>query len=158
MTTTDLKTNNLVKEKLEWTFGEMMIYSKDAGTQIIQHQDSMTDYCSLSSNSSLEPLGSYCSSTAGNKLLAGHSNEIDRGQDQDKDQHASTSPECNLGSIEIVNPTTPQLKALTLLPVNGTLWIPRYKILHTTENHMKTKGITFLLYNCTTGIKPIIIL
>lgn len=163
MTTTDLKTKD-PEEKLEWTNGEMtMIYSEDAGTQIIQHQDSLTDYCSLSSNCSLEPLGSDCSSIAGLGSLASHSsvllpadqNETDRERvlDQDQDQHTSTSPESDLGSIDIVNPTTPQLQALTVLPVNGTLWIPRYKILHTTENHMKTKeiycryNIKFLLYN-----------
>lgn len=140
VTTTDLKASNLGEEKLEWTNGEVtLIYSEDAGTQIIQHQDSVTDYCSLSSNSSLEPLGSDCVRTAGLGSLAGHSsvalladqNEIGRDWVLGQDQYTSTSPESDLGSVEIVNPTTPQLQAMTVLPVNGTLWIPRYKKLYT---------------------------
>lgn len=145
--TTELKSKD-PEGKLEWTNGEMtLIYSEDAGTQIIQHQDSLTDYCSLSSNCSPEPLVSDCSSTAGHDSSAGQSsgslpanqNETDGDRVLGQDQHSSTKPDSDLGSAEIVNPTILQLQAFTVLSVNGTLWIPRYKILHTTENHMKIK-------------------
>ncbi len=135
VTITDLKSMDK-EEKLECTNGEVtLIYSEEAGTQIIQHQDSLTDYCSISSNCSLEPLGSDCSSTAGLSSLASHSSVLlpaDREKmGKDQDQQASTNPESDLDSAETVNPTPPQLQAFTVLPVNGALWIPRYKMLHT---------------------------
>ncbi|KAF1392492.1 hypothetical protein PFLUV_G00028510 [Perca fluviatilis] len=111
VTTTELKPTDQ-EDNLEWTEGEVtLIYSEEAGTQIIQHQDSLTEYCSISSNCSLEPLGSDCSSTAGLASLASHSSVPLPAEDQD--QQAST------------NPTPPHLQAFTVLPVNGTLWIPR---------------------------------
>ncbi|XP_032367721.1 leucine-rich repeat serine/threonine-protein kinase 1 isoform X2 [Etheostoma spectabile] len=109
--TTELKPTDQ-EEKLEWTEGEVtLIYSEEAGTQIIQHQDSLTEYCSISSNCSLEPVGSDCSSPAALASLASHSSVPLSAEDQD--QQASS------------NPTPPQLQAFTVLPVNGTLWIPR---------------------------------
>ncbi|XP_051235925.1 leucine-rich repeat serine/threonine-protein kinase 1 isoform X2 [Dicentrarchus labrax] len=129
--TTDLKTTDQ-EEKLELSKGEVtLIYSEEAGTQIIQHQDSLTDYCSISSNCSLERPGSDCSSTAGLGSLASRSSAplpADReetGGDQDQHQQGSTNPESYLDSAEIVDPTPPHLQAFTVLPVNGTLWIPR---------------------------------
>lgn len=136
VTTSDLKTTDK-EEKLECTNGEVtLIYSEEAGTQIIQHQDSLTDYCSISSNCSLEPLGSDCSSTTGLSSLASHSSlplPADRREKmgRDQDQQASTNPKSDLDSAETMNPIPPQLQAFTVLPVNGTLWIPRYKVLHT---------------------------
>ncbi|XP_044045411.1 leucine-rich repeat serine/threonine-protein kinase 1 isoform X2 [Siniperca chuatsi] len=125
VTTTDLK-NTAQEEKRECINGEVtLIYSEEAGTQIIQHQDSLTDYCSISSNYLLEPLGS---DTSGLSSLASHSSvplpaEEETGRYQD--QQASINPESDLDSPETVNPTTPQLRAFTVLPVNGTLWVPR---------------------------------
>lgn len=111
-----------------------MIYSEEAGTQIIQHQDSLTDYCSMSSSCSLELPGSDCSSTAGLGSLASRSSvslPADREETgKNQDQQASTNPESDVDSAETVNVTPPQLQAFTVLAVNGTLWIPRYKILH----------------------------
>ncbi|XP_068587263.1 leucine-rich repeat serine/threonine-protein kinase 1 isoform X1 [Cebidichthys violaceus] len=128
-TTTELETADQ-EEKLGWTNGEVtLIYSEEAGTQIIQHQDSQTDYCSISSNGSLEPLGSDCSSAAGLASLAICSSvpppadPEESGRDQDR--RASANPESDLDTAETVNPTPPQLHAFTVLPVNGTLWIPR---------------------------------
>ncbi|XP_040888792.1 leucine-rich repeat serine/threonine-protein kinase 1 isoform X2 [Toxotes jaculatrix] len=127
VTANDLKTTEK-EEKLEWTNGEVtLIYSEDAGTQIIQHQDSLTDYCSISSNCSLEPLGSDCSSTADLGSFSTHTSvppPADRhGTGNEQDQEASANPD--LDSAETVNPTMPHLQAFTVLPVNGTLWIPR---------------------------------
>ncbi|XP_039980323.1 leucine-rich repeat serine/threonine-protein kinase 1 isoform X2 [Xiphias gladius] len=118
VTDTNLKTVDQ-EEKLEWTNGEVtLIHSEEAGTQIIQHQDSLTDYCSISSNS-LELLGSDCSSTGDLGSLATHSSvalPADRGG-------SFTNPD--LDSAETVSPTMPQLQAFKVLPVSGTLWIPR---------------------------------
>ncbi|CAK6975851.1 leucine-rich repeat serine/threonine-protein kinase 1 [Scomber scombrus] len=129
MTTTDLNTTDQ-EEKLEWTNGEVtLIYSEEAGTQIFQHQNSLTDYCSISSNCSLEPLESDCSSTTGLSSLANSSSVLlpadqeETGSDQN--QHSSTNPESDLETAETMNPTPPHLQAFTVLPVNGTLWIPR---------------------------------
>ncbi|XP_034413550.1 leucine-rich repeat serine/threonine-protein kinase 1 isoform X2 [Cyclopterus lumpus] len=128
-TTTDHKTTDQ-EQKLEWTNGEVtLIYNEEAGTQIIQHQDSQTDYCSISSNCSLELLGSDCSSTAGLASSVSHSSVPPPGDPEetgrDRDQQAPTNPESDLDTAETVNPTRPQLQAFTVLPVNGSLWIPR---------------------------------
>lgn len=135
MTATDLKTADQ-EEKLEYNNGEVtVIYSEAAGTQIIQHQDSLTDYCSISSDCSLEPLGSDCSSSAGLGSLASHSSvplPADREEmSRDQDQQASSNPESYLDSADTVNATLPQQQAFTVLPVNGTLWVPRCKMPHT---------------------------
>ncbi|XP_038548531.1 leucine-rich repeat serine/threonine-protein kinase 1 isoform X2 [Micropterus salmoides] len=129
VTTNDLKTTDQ-DEKLERINGEVtLIYSEEAGTQIIQHQDSLTDYCSISSNCSLEPQGSDCSSTADLGSLASRSSgplpaDLEE-TGREKEQQASTNPRSDLDSAETVNPTPPELQAFTVLPVNGTLWIPR---------------------------------
>ncbi|XP_070704804.1 leucine-rich repeat serine/threonine-protein kinase 1 [Pempheris klunzingeri] len=121
VTTADLKTKDQDQEKkLEWSNGEVtLIYSEGAGTQIIQHQDSLTDYCSVSSDCSLELLGSDCSSTAGLSSLASHSS-VPLPSD-----HEEAGRDLDLESAETGSPAAPQLQAFTVLPVNGTLWIPR---------------------------------
>nr|XP_046247302.1 leucine-rich repeat serine/threonine-protein kinase 1 isoform X2 [Scatophagus argus] len=129
VTATDLKTTDQ-GERLEYSNGEVtVIYSEEGGTQIIQHQDSLTDYCSLSSECSLELPRSDCSSSVGPASLVSRSS-VPLLPDREEaarveDQQASTNPEPYLDSAEIVNPTPPHLQAFTVLPVNGTLWIPR---------------------------------
>lgn len=112
-----------------------VIYSAEAGTQIIQHQDSLTDYCSISSDCSVEPLGSDCSSSVGLDSLASHSSvALPADQEEtsrDLDQQLSNSVETYLDSADTMNPKLPQQQAFAVLPVNGTLWIPRYEMLHT---------------------------
>uniref|UniRef100_A0A3Q1I1B7 non-specific serine/threonine protein kinase n=1 Tax=Acanthochromis polyacanthus TaxID=80966 RepID=A0A3Q1I1B7_9TELE len=103
------------KEKHDWTDGEMtLIYSEKAGTQIIQHQDSLTDYCSISSNRSLDPLESDCSDTADLSLqtsCSGVSLAADLDQmSGDQDEQASTNPESGL----TMTPTAPQLQAFAV--------------------------------------------
>lgn len=139
VTSTNHKVTEL-EEKLQCNSGELtMIYSKDAGTQIIQHQDSLTDYCSISSDCSAELPGSDSSSITGLGSLASHSSvPLSADQEEtsrDPDQQASTSPESYLDSADSVNHTQPQLQAFTVLPVNGTLWIPRYKTGHSGWTH-----------------------
>ncbi|XP_059205698.1 leucine-rich repeat serine/threonine-protein kinase 1 [Centropristis striata] len=128
-TTNDLKTQDQ-EEKPEWTNGKVtLMYSDEAGTQIIQHQDSLTDYCSISSNCSMETMGSDCSSTAGLASSACHSSVLSAADgtemSREQDQQVSTSPEGDQGPAESVKPTLRLLQAFTVLPVNGTLWIPR---------------------------------
>uniref|UniRef100_A0A3Q2CNU6 non-specific serine/threonine protein kinase n=1 Tax=Cyprinodon variegatus TaxID=28743 RepID=A0A3Q2CNU6_CYPVA len=114
--------------KLEWSNGDVtLIFSEEAGTQIIQHQDSVTDYCSLSSTSSLEPPESNtlsttdCSSLKSRGCLPLPQNPEDSEEHQDEQTDTD-----NLDSAEDINPATPELQAFNLLPVNGTLWIPRH--------------------------------
>lgn len=107
--------------------GEVTLtYSEAAGTQIIQHQDSLTDYCSVSSDCSLEVLGSECSSPAGSASV-GSSRAALSADHRDLDQQESTRPETELEPEDSVNVTLPRLQAVTVLLVNDTLWIPRYK-------------------------------
>lgn len=115
---------------LEQTNREVtVIHSQEAGTQIIQHQDSLTDYCSIGSKSSVEPSDLDCLSptdctlpNSGSCVL--HNTEPDEsGGDQVQQLSNNTDP----GSAETRNCSTSQLlQAVTLLPVKGTLWIPRY--------------------------------
>ncbi|XP_041640649.1 leucine-rich repeat serine/threonine-protein kinase 1 [Cheilinus undulatus] len=87
-----------------------LIYSEEAGTQIIQHQDSLTDCCSTSSTCSLETPGSVASGA----LPPAGPEETSR----DHSQQLSSNPEDE-------NSTEPALQAVTVLSVNGTLWVPR---------------------------------
>ncbi|KAM3876631.1 leucine-rich repeat serine/threonine-protein kinase 1 [Diretmus argenteus] len=120
------------EEAPEWAAGEVtLIYSEEAGTQIIQHQDSLTDYCSMSSdsNASLAPLGLDRSSSGALSSLASYSStrlSVD-GEETDRiqDQQESTNPESDPDPAVTFNPTLPHLQAFTVLVVNGTLWIPR---------------------------------
>ncbi|XP_058485313.1 leucine-rich repeat serine/threonine-protein kinase 1 [Solea solea] len=115
-TETDLKTTNQV-ESLECADGEVTVmYSEEAGTQIIQHQDSLTDYCSISSTCS--DLAS--SHTHGIKLLPpSHPG----GPGGVQEQQVSISPDLDSAGPEKTTET--ELQAFSVLPVNGTLWIPR---------------------------------
>ena len=138
MIATDLKSLDL-ENNVKYNNGEVtLIYSEEAGTQIIQHQDSLTNYCSISSDCSLEPLGSDCSSSEGLGSSASHSS-VPLPADQEEmskvqDQQTSVHTESYLDSAGTVNPTPPKLQAFTVLPVNGTLWIPRYKMQLTVHN------------------------
>ncbi|XP_060898698.1 leucine-rich repeat serine/threonine-protein kinase 1 isoform X1 [Labrus mixtus] len=100
-----------------------LIYSEEAGTQIIQHQDSLTDCCSTSSSCSLELPGSGGSSFALNSVAPPADQEENC---RDQNQQVSTNPESNPDSAGTLNTTTlPKLQAFTVLSVNGTLWVPR---------------------------------
>lgn len=150
VTATDLKTADQ-EEKLEWTNGEVtLIYSEEAGTQIIQHQESLMDYCSISSSCSLEPPGFDSSSAADSSSLATNSgtlcpplplppaNQERLGSNQD--QQASISPD-PVDTEVTANPTVPELQAFKVLTVEGTLWIPRYNILNITYRHCYSRSL-----------------
>ncbi|XP_037553156.1 leucine-rich repeat serine/threonine-protein kinase 1 [Nematolebias whitei] len=115
--------------KLEQTNREVtVIHSQEAGTQIIQHQDSLTDYCSVGSKSSVEPsdLDSLnptdCTLSNSSSCVLQNTEPDESGGDQDQQLSNNTDP----GPAETRTSSTSQLlQAFTLLPVKGTLWIPR---------------------------------
>lgn len=120
------------EETLEDGRNVTVIYNRDAGTQMIQHQDSVTDYCSMSSQCSLEPPGSDGTSTSdlGSPVSRSSSPPADQ-QDASRNPHHKDlvyqDPQQDSEDLP-----SPQLKAFTVLSVNRTLWIPRYTIGHTT--------------------------
>ena len=142
-TTPDVELESPVAEETEpeWLTGEVtLIYSEEAGTQIIQRQDSLTDYCSMTSDSALssELQGLDRSSSGALSSLASSISmplstdyeETDRTPDlkpgtlteSDQPDH----PETDTAETETcVKPTLPSLQAFNVLTVNGTLWIPR---------------------------------
>ncbi|XP_041074773.1 leucine-rich repeat serine/threonine-protein kinase 1-like isoform X1 [Polyodon spathula] len=104
-----------------------IIYNREAGTQIIRHQDSLTDYCSMSSCSS-DRLSQIDRSSSGilNSLTSSTSmpfstdcEESDRWQDQmgmPVPESMDSSPQGD--AVE-------GLQAVKVLAVKDTLWIPR---------------------------------
>lgn len=119
------------EEKLEyWKNGEVTVmYDKGAGTQMIQHQDSLTDYCSMSSECSLEPPGSDWSSITGCGSPVSHSSVSfsadlqDTGRNPGQKAPSTDEPDQDSGGSD--KPPCAQLQAFTVLSVNRTLWIPR---------------------------------
>ncbi|MGH0128208.1 UNVERIFIED_CONTAM: hypothetical protein FKN15_044920 [Acipenser sinensis] len=104
-----------------------IIYNEETGTQIIRHQDSLTDYCSMSSCSS-DRLSQIDMSSSGilNSLASSTSmpfstdcEESDRWQDQmgmPVPESMDSSPQGD--AVE-------GLQAVKVLAVKDTLWIPR---------------------------------
>ncbi|XP_058851313.1 leucine-rich repeat serine/threonine-protein kinase 1-like isoform X3 [Acipenser ruthenus] len=104
-----------------------IIYNEETGTQIIRHQDSLTDYCSMSSCSS-DRLSQIDRSSSGilNSLASSTSmpfstdcEESDRWQDQmgmPVPESMDSSPQGD--DVE-------GLQAVKVLAVKDTLWIPR---------------------------------
>ncbi|XP_054590342.2 leucine-rich repeat serine/threonine-protein kinase 1 isoform X2 [Nothobranchius furzeri] len=88
--------------------GVTVIHSEGAGIQIIQHQDFLADYCSLDPP---ELDSDYLLNCGGHVLLPANVG----GSSSDQDQQRTTS----------TAETPLLLQAFTLLPVHGTLWIPR---------------------------------
>ncbi|KAI4831075.1 hypothetical protein KUCAC02_002676 [Chaenocephalus aceratus] len=83
------------------------MYSEEAGTQILQQQDSLTDYNPLQSTQ---------------QDLPDQDQQQDRQQDQQQDQQQVQDQQQD--SAESVRPSEPRLQAFTLLEVSRTLWIP----------------------------------
>ncbi|TSK53838.1 Leucine-rich repeat serine/threonine-protein kinase 1 [Bagarius yarrelli] len=111
-----------------------VIHSEDAGTQILNQQDSV-DYCSISSSGfSSEQLAGFThiegsSSGALSSLASSNSmpfsldcEDTDRAQDEQISEESSP-----LGSADPAQPnqTLSRLQALNVMSVNGTIWIPR---------------------------------
>lgn len=113
------------EEKLEyWKNGDVtVLYDREAGTQIIQHQESLTDYCSVSSEgsdwSSIAGLGSPLSPSS----CSLPAEPPDTGRSPSPKAPALQDPDPDSGGAEM--PPCAQLQAFSVLWVNRTLWIPR---------------------------------
>nr|XP_029503548.1 leucine-rich repeat serine/threonine-protein kinase 1-like [Oncorhynchus nerka] len=135
----DSKRKSLDEEEEECPNDKVtLIYSEEAGTQIIQHQDSLTDYCSISSDSTpslgfdrsgplSEPLGLDRSSSCALSSLASSSSMPFSTEEEERPQDHPDDPDPVVNSDPTTTFTTtpPHLQALTVLAVNGSLWIPR---------------------------------
>lgn len=94
--------------------------SAEAGTQIIQHQDSLTDYCSISSCGTQEAPGSPESVGFDSQSPA----ELEA-ETSVEERQESREPESLRDAAGFPSPAPLKLQAFTVLPVNGTVWIPR---------------------------------
>uniref|UniRef100_H3CMJ3 non-specific serine/threonine protein kinase n=1 Tax=Tetraodon nigroviridis TaxID=99883 RepID=H3CMJ3_TETNG len=119
------------EDKLEyWKSGDVTVmYAKEAGTQIIQRQESVTDYCSISSECSLELPGSDASSMAalGSPVSTCSVSPLADLQDASGNpgQKAPCPPEPDQDCAGPERPPCRRRRAFTVLSVNRTLWIPR---------------------------------
>ncbi|XP_036442121.1 leucine-rich repeat serine/threonine-protein kinase 1 [Colossoma macropomum] len=113
-----------------------VIHSKEAGTQILRQQDSL-DYCSISSSgfsseqldqlalshidaSSLGALSSLASSSS--MPFSTDCEDADRAQDEQVSSEPSPPASAEPAPQSC---TLPYLQALNVVPVSGTIWVPR---------------------------------
>lgn len=105
--------------------GDMSImYSPDVGTQILNHQDSLTDYCSVSSYSSSPPnTVTRCPSSLPSSPLSSSSAPFSADFEESEKFHelkASMDHDaCPAGD------NTEHLQAVKILSVKDLIWIPR---------------------------------
>lgn len=138
-TATDLRGAERDESLEYWRNGDVTVmFKEEAGTQMIQHQDSVTDYCSLSSECSLETPSSDSSSIAvssvdhgGASLGADH-----QGTAAKPDQKGPSRHEPRQDPAGAEEPPCTQLQAFAVLSVNRTVWVPRYTHTHTRYTHM----------------------
>lgn len=105
-----------------------IIYSQELGTQILNHQDSLTDYCSMSSYSSSPPnritrsFSSLPSSPISSSGMPFHADY----EDSDKFHEPIL---CSDGSEKdgplMSSEASTQLQAVKILSVKDLVWIPR---------------------------------
>uniref|UniRef100_A0A3P8VNF9 non-specific serine/threonine protein kinase n=1 Tax=Cynoglossus semilaevis TaxID=244447 RepID=A0A3P8VNF9_CYNSE len=138
VTTSDLRSSSEVEDVGQMSGEVTLIYSQEAGTQIIQHQDSLTDYCSISSSCSFSsttatsepPSMDYLSDGTPRPLQSSPHLQVQSQVQSEQEtlsssqnQEESISPD--LDSVEILSDVGSELQAFTVLPVSGSLWIPR---------------------------------
>ncbi|XP_066557623.1 leucine-rich repeat serine/threonine-protein kinase 1 isoform X2 [Amia ocellicauda] len=106
-----------------------IIYNEEAGTQIIMHQDSLTDYCSMSSTSSEQQLCHIDRSSSGvlSSLASSSSMPFSTDcEDLDRMQEVTGDPALpETTDAPLLNETPEHLQAVKVLAVKDTLWIPR---------------------------------
>lgn len=154
---TEVETEEEEPVPLELKPAVTVIHSKDAGTQILNQQDSV-DYCSISSpDFSSEQLAGLTniegSSSGALSSLASSSSmpfstdceDADRAQDEQISEESSP-----LGSTDPTpqSRTLPHLQALNVVPVNNTIWIPRYSKLFKFGVREGRKGGNHFSANC----------
>lgn len=102
-----------------------IMYSPDVGTQILNHQDSLTDYCSVSSFSSSPPNAlTRCPSSLPSSPLSSSSAPFSTDFEESEKFHelkASLDHDASPASDN-----TEHLQAVKILPVKDLIWIPRY--------------------------------
>ncbi|NXL26560.1 LRRK1 kinase, partial [Setophaga kirtlandii] len=105
--------------------GDMSIlYSPDVGTQILNHQDSLTDYCSVSSYSSSPPnTVTRCPSSLPSSPLSSSSAPFSTDFEESEKFHELKAPLDHDASPVADN--TEHLQAVKILPVKDLIWIPR---------------------------------
>ncbi|XP_060116064.1 leucine-rich repeat serine/threonine-protein kinase 1 [Heteronotia binoei] len=104
-----------------------IIHNSELGTQILNHQDSLTDYCSVSSHtpsvtnrvtrSPSSPLSSPMSASS-----APFSTDCEEPHRPEEAGLSLERPENNLGPA---GESAGRLQAVTILPVKDLVWIPR---------------------------------
>lgn len=100
-----------------------IMYSEELGTQILTHQDSVTDYCSMSSRSSSPargaPLSPTSSSSAPSSSLA-----------EDPDGLREPAAGCDRAEHELSpvdgDAFSQHLQAVKVLAVKDVIWVPRW--------------------------------
>ncbi|KAM4826424.1 leucine-rich repeat serine/threonine-protein kinase 1 [Thomomys bottae] len=103
-----------------------IIYSKELGTQILSHQDSLTDYCSLSSYSSSPPhrAPTSCPSSPVSGSSLPFSTDC---QDSDRMPKPSVLSDRSDPDLSPLDGETfsQHLQAVKILAVRDLLWVPR---------------------------------
>ncbi|XP_078386621.1 leucine-rich repeat serine/threonine-protein kinase 1 [Cetorhinus maximus] len=98
-----------------------IIFNDEVGTQIIRHFDSMTDYCSLSSESC-----SFTNTRSSFNALSSPASPISIPYSTDYDESDKSNVPCDRsGDISPLVDDVTQLQAIKILTVKDTLWIPR---------------------------------
>uniref|UniRef100_A0A452HCZ7 non-specific serine/threonine protein kinase n=1 Tax=Gopherus agassizii TaxID=38772 RepID=A0A452HCZ7_9SAUR len=104
-----------------------IIYSPELGTQILNHQDSLTDYCSMSSYSS-SPSNRITRSFSSLPSSPASSSSVLFSMDceeSDKFHELIPSPDRSENDATPTNENTSHLQAVKILPVKDLIWIPR---------------------------------
>lgn len=102
-----------------------IMHSQELGTQILNHQDSLTDYCSVSSYSPSSPNRVVrCPSSQPSSPTSSSSVPF-QVELPDKLQELNSSPERSENNLGSISDSTWSLQAVTILPVKDLIWIPR---------------------------------
>uniref|UniRef100_A0A8C9ES82 non-specific serine/threonine protein kinase n=1 Tax=Pavo cristatus TaxID=9049 RepID=A0A8C9ES82_PAVCR len=102
-----------------------IIYSPEVGTQILNHQDSLTDYCSVSSYSSSSPPNrlTRCPSSLPSSPTSSSSAPLSTDfEESGKFHELKPSPDHDAVPM---GDNSQHLQAVKILPVKDLIWIPR---------------------------------
>lgn len=105
-----------------------IIYSQDRGVQLLSHQDSLTDYCSLSSSSSV-PRGTAKSSSSLPSTPVSYNSTLFSTDSEEPELSREQRPRIPSESWGTKAPPTEEekvlLQAVRVLAVKDLLWVPR---------------------------------
>ncbi|XP_066492192.1 leucine-rich repeat serine/threonine-protein kinase 1 [Tiliqua scincoides] len=104
-----------------------IMHSQELGTQILNHQDSLTDYCSVSSYSPSSPNRVVrCPSSQPSSPTSSSSVPFPvEHEDPNKLQELNSPLERSENNSGSISDSTWSLQAVTILPVKDLIWIPR---------------------------------